>query len=336
MIQLTNPDYRQRWIDLNSHLASLRQSEGLGRALRALMTNQIESGFIKDELSDIRRYRLTCIDQPDLALCAQFNPARAQRFKGSSSIDPRGHLINDGCFLCAENVQWQHGGAELGLEIHDLDLPYIAWMNPYPLLPCHTVIASAEHLPQDWRHTDGRPLSGLIGDLISIASALPGWIGFYNGVGAGASIPHHLHYHFLPRPSGYEEMPIERAAAGRTSGSTQDACYPIDFMHWHGSPESVLDHALAWLGRRYQDSRAANQESANIIACADHSGSLNLYFVPRDQDRARVPGLNGIVGGFEVMGEIVCSTAEEQYRLDTGDLNYETVADMLAEVSVSV
>jgi diadenosine tetraphosphate (Ap4A) HIT family hydrolase len=333
VFQPNNDAYRQRWESLNMRLEQLRQAEGLSAALHALMTDQIESGFIRDELSAIERFRLPCAFAPEREFSAQFNPARAQRFHGADTDKPRATLINDNCFLCAENVQWQHQGAELGFEITEGTGHYVAWMNPYPILPCHTVIASRNHRPQSWKQPGSRSLPDLVNDLVQFSQQLPGWIGFYNGVGAGASIPYHLHFHFLPRPDGYEEMPIERAAREHCANPHVDTHYPLSFMHWGGSAASVLIQAQQWLEDWNQGSGAMDEATANIIACSADSGDLDLYFIPRHQRRARAEGLQGVVGGFEAMGEIVCSTREEKHRLDSGQVDYEAIAAMLRQVS---
>ncbi len=333
MFQPNNDAYRRRWDELNARLERIRQAEGLGAALHGLMADQIESGFIKDDLNAIERYRLPCPFAPDREFSAQFNPARAQRFRGAGSGEPEGMQVNDNCFLCAENVQWQHNGAELGFEIPQGLGNYIVWMNPYPILPCHTVIASRQHRPQSWKQQGARSLADLVNDLVEIAQQLPGWIGFYNGVGAGASIPHHLHFHFFPRPPGYEEMPIERAAREQSADPQVDTHYPLSFMHWAGPAPDALLEAQRWLEGWQKGNGAMDDATANIIACSGEAGNLELYFIPRHQRRSRAEGLQGVVGGFEAMGEIVCSTREEKQRLDSGQVDYDAIAAMLRQVS---
>ncbi|MFP4207597.1 MAG: DUF4922 domain-containing protein [Wenzhouxiangella sp.] len=336
MDQLNNRAYRDQWKSVNASLESIRIKAGLGAALRHLMRHQVASGFIQDELREIVRYQLPCPFEPARAFSAQYNPARARRFDAASPSGPSVPAVNNGCFLCPENVQWQHQGAEIGFELPHGQGCYIAWMNPYPLLPGHTIVASRQHRPQHWAAPGARALAELTTDLVALAQDLPGWIGFYNGVGAGASIPHHQHFHFLPRAPGYEEMPLERAAR-QSSGATRiEERYPLSFMHWGGRSTEVLATALGWLEHWQQGNGSLADATANIIACAraDSSG-LDLYFIPRHQARSRAEGLQGVIGGFETLGEIVCSSVEEKRRLDSGQVDFQAVAAMLRQVSTA-
>jgi diadenosine tetraphosphate (Ap4A) HIT family hydrolase len=335
--QLNNSAYRDQWHALNRHLGRVRSESGLGAALHRLMLHQIESGFIQDELAQIIRYRFPCPFEPTRTFSAQFNPARARRFQGAGRSDPTVPRIHDGCFLCVDNIQWQHQGAEVGFDLPDAGSRYTAWMNPFPLLPCHTIIAGRQHLPQHWRDPGARSLGELVTDLAGLSAQLPGWIGFYNGVGAGASIPHHLHFHFLPRPAGYQEMPLEQAAREFPDNDRVEAIYPLSFMHWSGTMPRVLEQSLAWLEQWRHGSGAPEDASANIIACTRYdSSAMDIYFIPRHQRRSRAEGLAGVVGGFEAMGEIVCSTSEEKQRLDSGQVDYPAIAAMLRQVSVAI
>ncbi|MFW5815562.1 MAG: DUF4922 domain-containing protein [Wenzhouxiangella sp.] len=336
MDQLNNRAYHDQWAALRARLDRIHAQAGLGAALHGLMDHQIQSGFIQDELGEIVRYRFPCPFQPGRSFSAQFNPARARRFRGAGRLDPTVPQVHDGCFLCVENIQWQHQGAEVGYDLGLAEGRYTAWMNPFPLLPCHSVIASRRHLPQHWQSPGALSLAEIVKDLTGLSDQLPGWIGFYNGVGAGASIPHHLHFHFLPRPAGYEELPLEQAARERPQNERVDVHYPLSFMHWRGPKPAVLEQALAWIDRWQRGSGALADATANIIACTGFDGlSLDLYFIPRHQRRSRAEGLQGVVGSFEAMGEIVCSTAQEKQRLDSGQVDYPAIAAMLRQVSVA-
>ncbi len=338
MDSLCQQAYLEDWIDLNQQLEQTRLRSGLGAALDALRAHQVESGFIQDELQEFVRYTMPCPYEPDRAFSAQFNPARARRFSGGNAIrDLSRRLIHDGCFLCRHNIFWQHQGSEMGYDLPLADGRYTAWMNPYPLLPGHTVVASKDHVPQHWKAESAPTLRELIIDLTTLSGALPGWIGFYNGVGAGASIPHHLHFHFLPRAQGYEQMPLEAAARLRPDQTRVEAVYPLTFLHWGGPIDSVLPSALAWIDRWRHGSGSLDDATVNIIACtAPDRPHLDLYFIPRHQSRSRAEGLQGVFGGFEAMGEIVCSLPDERRRLDNGQVDYGAIAAMLRSVSVAL
>ena len=104
--------------------------------------------------------------------------------------------------------------AQVGFEINMTGDIYHAWMNPFPLLPNHVVIAEENHISQEWDiGGDGQErvtLSRLLGDLCEMAQRMPNHVGFYNGVDAGASIPSHLHFQFFRRPPADPVFPLER------------------------------------------------------------------------------------------------------------------------------
>ena len=184
-------NYHAVWGELNRELSEVAASaQGLDAALRALHAQQVTLGFVRDDLSHSRRYLLFDPGLSGKHFSAQFNPPRAQRFAGAGLKEPPPGVtsLNGGCFLCPENVQWQQEGREFGFELSLEDRSYVAWMNPYPLLPNNTVIASREHIPQSWR-LNGSPrppksICTIVGDLLILAARLPGWFGFYNGEGA--------------------------------------------------------------------------------------------------------------------------------------------------------
>lgn len=338
MDQLSNHAYLELWQALGRQLDGIADQAGLGAALLNLREHQVQSGFIQDDLSEIQRFCLPCPIRPERSFSAQYNPARARRFKGAGIVPAAApdQAVNGDCFLCAENIWWQHQGVEAGYHLRAAAGRYTAWMNPFPLLPGHTVIASRAHWPQHWQTPGALSLTELVEDLAELAGLLPDWITFYNGVGAGASIPHHLHFHAMPRAPGYELMPLEAAGLRCRESGRVELDYPMSFMHWAGDPARVRDQALAWLGEWQQGSGAEADATANIIACTrTGSAGLDLYFIPRHQRRSRAEGLAGVIGGFEALGEIVCSSSEDLERLKSGAVDYAAVAGLLRQVSVA-
>jgi diadenosine tetraphosphate (Ap4A) HIT family hydrolase len=336
-------EYDAAWSDLNRELdAVVASGLGLDAALRALHDQQLDRGFIRDDLTRARRYLIKDPTHSDRHFSAQFNPARANRFQGAGKKQPPPGAVslNEGCFLCRENVQWQQQGREFGYELDIEDRYYVAWVNPYPLLPNHMVIASREHMPQTWRVNGSehptKSLRTIVTDLLTLASRLPGWIGFYNGAGAGASIPNHFHYQFMPRPDDYGPFPLERAAAGkRPSSCVLDDAYPLEFAHWHGNIEDLLDQAVPWLNAWVRADGA--ELTANVIAIAGEcTRELDLYFVPRDPNRSGSAVMSGSIGGLEVLGELIFSNEEERQRLENGDIDCVTVESLLSSIAVAI
>lgn len=340
---LSKQAYDDSWAALQIYLQLVEQRAGLGATLLALREHQVQSGFIRDELMELRRFRLQHPGQAERFFTAQYNPARARRFQGAGrgpNAESR-QAVNGGCFLCADNIWWQQSGTESGYDLNAVRGRYTAWMNPFPLVSGHTVLASREHLPQHWGAAGALSLEALMNDLIDIAALLPGWLTFYNGIGAGASIPHHLHLHTIPRNDSYGKMPLEIAAQNarnRKNGENEPNKaydYPLGFVHWRGDGDSVRHRALIWADEWLRGAGAETHATANIIA-SQTGAELDVYFIPRHQCRSRAEGLGGIVGGFEALGEIVCSSEEELEKLESGRVDYFTIERMLAQVSVAL
>jgi diadenosine tetraphosphate (Ap4A) HIT family hydrolase len=227
----------------------------------------------------------------------------------------------------------------MGYEIRVDDTTYYAWMNPFPLLPRHLVVATQAHTSQEWGVTCGARLDRLtlLSDLAALATRMPGFIGYYNGVGAGASIAGHMHLHFCQRPEGHPEFPLERAAkifARGDHGVGLLTGYPVAAAVWRGAPAQVVKVASDWLSQWTHRNRARLASlTCNLIVTNDWTDDgLSLYFVPRDRSKSRVEGLNGLIGGVEILGEVVLSTPEEKKLLDDGAIDYFALENYLSRV----
>jgi len=335
-------EYNAAWAELNTRLRGIEDADGgLYGALAGLETHQRQSGFIRDFLENVERWTFYHPDDPNRFFRAQYNPKRALRFSGNGVAAPPSGIMasNEGCFLCRDNIQWQQRGSQMGYEIRLGESAYYAWMNPFPLLPCHVVIATQAHTSQDWGITQGARLgrSILLSDLAALAMRLPGYIGYYNGVDAGASIPGHMHLHFCRRPEGHSEFPLERAARQLAAGDGDVGLltdYPVAAAVWRGEPAQVIDAASDWLSQWTHRNRARLAGlTCNLIVTKDWSDDgFSLYFVPRDRSKSRVKGLNGLIGGLEILGEVVLSTLDEKKRLDDGAIDYFALEDYLSRV----
>jgi len=335
-------EYNAAWAELNTRLRGIEDADGgLYGALAELERHQQETGFIRDRLDDVERWVFHHPDDPTRFFRAQYNPKRALRFNGNGVATPPSGIMasNEGCFLCRDNIQWQQSGSQMGYEIRVGESAYYAWMNPFPLLPCHVVIATQAHTSQEWELARDARLGspGLLNDLAALATRLPGYIGYYNGVDAGASIPSHKHLHFCRRPEGHSEFPLERAARQLAAGDGDVGLltdYPVAAAVWKGTPAQVVESASHWLSQwtRRNRSRLADL-TCNLIVTRDWSGDgLDLYFVPRERRKSRVRGPHGLIGGLEILGEVVLSTPEEKERLDDGAIDYFALEEYLSRV----
>lgn len=334
-------DYDFVWQELNQRLQEIEKSSGLDGVFREMEAHHVRSGFIKDQFEEIARYTFYHPDDSSRFFRVQHNQKRALRLKGSGiKIPPDGiEIQNNGCFLCRDNVAWQQQGNEIGYEIQVDGDSYYAWMNPFPLLPTHVVIASKEHRSQEWAlHDDGQlDTTRMLHCLVDLASRLPGYIGFYNGVGAGASIPGHMHLHFCRRPEGEPDFPLEQKAREQSNADGKAMIvkdYPLAVAVWRGSSQEVVQQAAEWLSHWAKGNHEhLNILSANFIATMDSAtNEVTLYFTPRERNRTWSGGGSQLIGGLEVLGEFVYTIEEEQQLLKEGVVEYSALEKILADI----
>ncbi len=334
-------DYDTAWSELNARLRGIEDGAGLGGALAELQAYQQRTGFIKDRLESVDRHTFYHPRDSSRFFRVQYNPKRALRFNGNGiTVPPSGIVVrNDGCFLCRDNIRWQQGGSQLGYEVRIGETVYYAWMNPFPLLPTHIVVATETHTSQEWGCEYGgrRGKSMLLSDLVALAARMPGYVGFYNGVDAGASIPGHMHLQFCQRPEDDPEFPLERAARvfdDSDQGVNFLSRYPVAAAVWQGAAAEVSEAASSWVSQwTHRNRDRLNNLTANFIASKDLAGDgVSLYFVPRARSTSRVNGLHGLIGGLEILGEVVFSSPEEKKLLDDGAIDYFALASYLARV----
>lgn len=335
-------NYEHTWAELNSRLREIEVENGnLDAALCELETHQKESGFIKMGLGAVERHNFQHPEDTSRFFRIQYNPERALRFGGSgiTTPPPGTSVSNEGCFLCRDNIRWQQQGAEMGYEIHLGESSFYAWMNPFPLLPTHVVIATTEHTSQEWPVCEKGNLevSGLLKDLVELSVRMPSYIGFYNGVNAGASIPGHLHFQFFKRPEDEPEFPLERVARQHVESGEQGIFlkdYPLAVAMWTGEPQTVLGQVSEWIGEWAVRNRDRIQGlTANFIVSGDGPGdNITLFFVPRDRTKTHGDGMSGLIGGLEVLGELVFSSQEDKELLDAGKIDYSSLEKTLSSV----
>jgi hypothetical protein len=337
-------NFERLWRDLNEELRLFQKGGDLGAALEILEKQQLDVGFIQDDLTQVERYRLIHPLDPGHVFTAQFNPRRSQRHAGAGRVSPpSGSTIESGgCFLCRENVRWQQRGIEMGYDLHVGERDYIAWMNPFPLMPTHATIARRDHVPQTWVRdspaASAEAIRQTLDDFLELSSRLPGFVGFYNGEGAGATIPGHFHFQFFKRPEG-QEFPLERAASIAVAEVHRHLPlvirkYPIKAIYFVGKREEIVRQASRWVEQWTNYYESGKALSANMIAYREpkDADTFHLFFVPRNRFYSHAPGIAGLVGGLEVLGEMVFSTQEEKVRLVSGQIDYPSIVRILASV----
>ncbi len=333
-----SPEFETSWLDLNQRLSKLEGTSGLEAALRELERHHLDSGFLDDTLENVRSCTFYHPDDPSRFFRLQYNPKRAERFSVRRREARSLPAQNQGCFLCRENIKWQQQGTQFGYDIETGGRSFFALTNPFPLLPGHIVIASAEHRTQEWSFHNGSGVDvcHLIDDLVRLSRRMPDHVGFYNGIDGGSSVPEHLHYQFLLRPDTVDAFPLERAAAlPAACGSLAFVQrYPLEAAVWKGDVSTVVNDACDWIMAWAQrNTRRLRGLTANFITTFDRTGNrIVFYFVPRDRARSRLQGINGIAGGLEVLGEIVLSSPDDAGHLDDGSIDYFKLERTLASL----
>ena len=339
--------YPLLWETLNNELQALEQRDGnlLGVTER-LREHQLDTGLIRDDLGAVQCYRFPHPDNPQRFLSVQYNPARVNRLKirYDALQPPRGDAVHDSCLLCPANIQWQHRGAQFGYDIEEGGVAYSIWMNVYPLMPLHLVVATRAHVPLAWKVPGNASglfsINTIVANIASLAMRMPGFVGFYNGAGAGASIPAHFHYQFFHRRSQVSCFPLELAPARHLD----DCCaviedYPVDAMCWQSDdPNEAVSRATRWI-QEWLLARTGLRPglSANIFAMCDvERDLLRIYFVPRDHELCHSPHMAGTIGSLEILGELVLTTELEKIALDRGEIDYHSIERILNDIRVAI
>lgn len=329
-------EFDKSWDELGLRLKKIEQRDGLAKTIEALHRNQQELGFIKDDLANLQRFYFTHPEDSNRYFSIQYNPNRINRFGGANKPAPGAMEMHNNCVLCRDNIGWQQHGKELGYDFTINTTPFTALMNPFPLMPVHALVATREHISQAWNlnndAADAFSIEKIINDTIDITCKLPGYVVFYNGINAGASIPSHFHLHIIKRISTELRFPIELAPRHKTPNAHQALEYPVHAWYWQGQKQDITQSACKWIKDWIvKNNKIQNRLSANIITSLNtRNGDIEFYFIPRDQQRPGSSGMQGIIGGLEVLGELVFISDQEKTRLKNGDVTYKQIAKILS------
>jgi len=214
------------------------------------------------------------------------NPDRDESKLFRDGRDPSGRH----CFLCAGNIAECHPMETL-VPIQLSGREYLAGANFAWIERNHFTVMAAEHIDQLYsRH--------VMEAMLDLHLQTQGQFRvLFNGAGAGATIPWHMHFQITTG-----EMPIEQLQPGNEENYPTAVCrFPL------GS--DGLDHAhfaaQQWLEGDTQ------HRSLNILVATIGSDPC-IFVFPRDQRYASATGM-GLVGGFEVAGDMVLSSAHEEH-----------------------
>jgi hypothetical protein len=231
------------------------------------------------------------------------NPHRDESRLFRDPRDPQGRH----CFLCADNIAECHP-FEVLVPMQLAGREYLAGANFAWIEPDHFTVMAAEHTDQVYsRH--------VMEAMLDLHLQTEGQFRvLYNGPGAGASIPWHLHYQITTTP-----MPIERLHPGQEDRYPTAVCrFPLNGV---GIEYAHLT-AEQWL----EGNRA--ERSLNILV-ATIGTSPCIFVFPRDRRYASARGM-GLVGGFEVAGDMILSSPHEQQTFHNASVT--AAREILAQV----
>lgn len=206
----------------------------------------------------------------------------ARRNEASLFHDPR-DLSGRYCFLCPDNIREANPLEEL-IPISLGGRDYFAGANFAWIARHHFTVMSAKHTDQQFT---GHVLDAML-DLHHQASGLFRVI--YNGSFAGATIPWHLHYQITS-----ETFPVEELARG------SESTYPTDVQRFTGS------HAVHEAGRAVAEWEQLDPLNHRVnLLIGGPVGAPMIHVFRRDIRLARTEE-KGLIGGFEVCGDLVYS-----------------------------
>lgn len=217
------------------------------------------------------------------------NPRRDEKKLFRDPRDPHGRH----CFLCRANIADCHPMERL-VPITLAGRAYLAGANFAWIESAHFTVMSAEHVDQACS-------SHLLEAMCDLHRQTQGRFRvLFNGDGAGASIPWHLHLQITTT-----EMPIERMTDGG------ERAYP-SAVHKYLLEGDGLARAQAaaeaWL------TRDSDHHSLNLLV-ATTGPQTAMFLFPRDKRRATARG-KGLMGGFEMAGDFVLSGPAERALFD--------------------
>jgi hypothetical protein len=171
------------------------------------------------------------------------------------------------CFLCADNLPIEEEGVRFGED-------FTIYCNPFPIVAKHLTIAHKKHCQQR--------IAGQFGNMLDLATTLPGYFVFYNGPDCGASAPDHMHFQAGSRAL----LPIVKDTIGLTGVTVPN--YVRNAFLFRGSDRSALiermDLAIELLA---MTTRRLLEPLVNI-AVFHERGEWVIYLFPRAKHRPEV------------------------------------------------
>jgi hypothetical protein len=233
-----------------------------------------------------------------------WRPFRRIGFPGTKL---KGHpdAVNDGCFLCIQNTSDKQKGVRIPGP--DDSTNHVVLMNPFPILTDQVTIASLRHEPQELteRHIEF---------VLHLTERTEKFKYTFNGIGAGASIPH-FHLYGFTGSLPIEQIPVETTVIELDNLAVRelDGVWPIITLVVTGDRDAIASYVLDLASHLSQQ-----DISVNILFTRDENLRLKIYVIPRRKPKPeRQTGFNKDFGVIEMSGVLVCKSSEEFKTADT-------------------
>jgi len=289
-------------------------SDGLGARLRATWAAQVADGFVLGDPAAPVETRSALDPATGVRFRFRWLPHREVRSDPAELVrrgilDPAclegagGASPGDGCFLCTSQVR-RCFPSETLLPIEAGGRRWWAGANFAWLAADHFTVMSDAHVDQAYDR-------GVLEAMLDLHHGTEGRFRvIFNGVGAGATIPWHLHLQVTSDP-----LPVEALQAGT------EEHYPVPLGRF-GDAASAHRHVAAWMER---DPR----HRVNLLVAGPDASPV-VHVVRRDARRTHA-SRKGLMGGFEVAGDFAYS--EPAHRADFESADLHTAREALAEIA---
>lgn len=301
-------------------------ADELADQLRKTWAAQIDSGFVLgDPAADVETRRALDLstgvsfrfrwlphrelrtDPAELERRGILNPARDESRLFRDHRDKSGRH----CFLCPTNLAISNP-AEILVPINAGDRHWQAGANFAWLAADHFTVMTDDHIDQVY----SRSLLEAMLDLHSQTNGVFRIV--FNGAGAGATIPWHLHLHISSDP-----LPVETLQPGRESA------YPTPLRVFRLSDTTIAQidgYVSAW---EHQD---REHHRVNLLVAAVEGEPVVFVFL-RDS-RYTMATNKGLMGGWEVAGDFAYSEPGSRPDFETADL--ETIRTALSQIRPTI
>lgn len=263
-----------------------------------------------ENFANLKEVRRKEFNIGDLKGYVQCNPARVK--STTADVKKAVEMNNGNCFLCSVNRPKE----QITLNVLD---GWDVLVNPYPILPIHLTIVNQTHIPQ----------SEIPKAIIQFAEIFPSLAVFYNGAGAGASAPAHMHLQAVER----NELPLINLIndlEGYISFSPQwsdSLGLDIPFSFIYGKiADKQLDSKIFNFGGPNENGEFTNLKMVNAFFWKGNDGEVRYIIIPRINHRPTCyfqnpPERRLVSPGCIDMAGVIITPSEEDFRIiNDGDI----------------